>query len=223
MSTSFVGATSFRTKVLGSKLNSPKRFPYILRSIIIDARPEVLLVLSEEYLVQQAVNGNQAAFTQLYNQNFDRIHRYIYIKVRDRAEAEDLTQDVFIRALESINTYKWRDLPFAAWLFKIAHNRVIDHVRKQSKEKRAPLEEAYTRSVEDPIQMTERDYEVYQLKVALEQLPEAQRDVATLRFIGQLSIAEVARTLGKSEGTVKALQFNATASLRKALYGKLDG
>jgi RNA polymerase sigma-70 factor (ECF subfamily) len=180
-------------------------------------------VLSEEYLVQQAVNGNQAAFTQLYNQNFDRIHRYIYIKVRDRAEAEDLTQDVFIRALESIGTYKWRDLPFAAWLFKIAHNRVIDHVRKQSKEKRAPLEEAYTKSVEDPIQMTERDYEVYQLKVALEQLPEAQRDVATLRFIAQLSIAEVARTLGKSEGTVKALQFNATASLRKVLHGKLDG
>jgi len=180
-------------------------------------------VLSEEYLVQQAVNGNQAAFTQLYNQNFDRIHRYIYIKVRDRAEAEDLTQDVFIRALESINTYRWRDLPFAAWLFKIAHNRVIDHVRKQSKEKRAPLEEAYARSVEDPIQMTERDYEVYQLKEALEQLPEAQRDVATLRFIGQLSIAEVAHTLGKSEGTVKALQFNATASLRKALHGKLDG
>jgi len=180
-------------------------------------------VLSEEYLVQQAVNGDQAAFTQLYNQNFDRIHRYIYVKVRSQAEAEDLTQDVFIKALESISSYKWRDLPFAAWLFKIAHNRVIDHVRKVSKEKRASLDEAHAVSVEDPIQMTERNFEVYQLKEALEQLPGAQREVATLRFIGQLTISEVARTLGKSEGTVKALQFNATASLRKALHGKLDG
>jgi len=180
-------------------------------------------VLSEEHLVQRAVNGDQGAFTQLYNQNFDRIHRYIYVKVRNQAEAEDLTQDVFIKALESIGFYKWRDLPFAAWLFKIAHNRVIDHVRKVSKEKRASLDEAYAKSVEDPVQMTERNFEVYQLKEALEQLPGAQREVATLRFIAQLSIAEVAKTLGKSEGTVKALQFNATASLRKALYGKLDG
>jgi len=179
-------------------------------------------VLSEEYLVQQAVNGDQAAFTQLYNQNFDKIYRYIYVKVRNQVEAEDLTQDVFIKALESIGSYQWRALPFAAWLFKIAHNRVIDRMRKQSKEKRASLEEAYAHSMEDPVQMTERNFEVYQLKQALEQLPEAQREVAMLRFIGQLSIAEVAKTLGKSEGTVKALQFNATASLRKALYGKWD-
>jgi RNA polymerase sigma-70 factor (ECF subfamily) len=71
--------------------------------------------------------------------------------------------------------------------------------------------------------MTEKNFEIYQLKEALEQLPEAQREVATLRFIGQLSIAEVAKALGKSEGTVKALQFNATASLRKTLYEKING
>ena len=180
-------------------------------------------MLSEEHLVRQAVNGDQAAFTQLYNQNFDRIHRYIYVRVRSQAEAEDLTQDVFIKALESIGSYKWRDLPFAAWLFRIAHNRVIDHIRKVSKEKRASLDEAYAKSGEDPIQVTEQNFEVYQLKEAMEQLPEAQKEVATLRFIGQLSIAEVARALGKSEGTVKALQFNATASLRKTLYGKMNG
>jgi RNA polymerase sigma-70 factor (ECF subfamily) len=180
-------------------------------------------VLSEERLVQKAVNGDQEAFAQLYNQNFDRIHRYIYVKVRSQAEAEDLTQDVFIKALGSIGSYKWRELPFAAWLFKIAHNRVIDHVRKVSKEKSTSLDEAYAKSVEDPIQMTEKNFEIYQLKEALEQLPEAQREVATLRFIGQLSIAEVAEALGKSEGTVKALQFNATASLRKTLYEKING
>ncbi len=180
-------------------------------------------MLSEEHLVQRAVNGDQTAFTQLYNQNFDRIYRYVYVRVRSQAEAEDLTQDVFIKAMEAIGSYKWRDLPFAAWLFRIAHNRVIDHIRKVSKEKRASLDEAYAQSTEDPVEMTEKSFEVYQLKQALEKLPKAQREVATLRFIAQLSIAEVAKALGKSEGTVKALQFNATASLKTVLHGKLDG
>jgi len=172
---------------------------------------------SEEYLVKQAVNGDQTAFTQLYNANFDRIYRYIYTRVKSQAEAEDLTQDVFIKALEAIGNYKWRDLPFAAWLFKIAHNTVIDHVRKISREKRADFDEAHLATVEDPVEMSEREFEVEQLKMALEKLPEAQREVATLRFIAQLSIAETARVLGKSEGTIKALQFNATTSLRKML------
>jgi len=172
---------------------------------------------SEEYLVKQAVSGDQRAFTQLYNANFDRIYRYIYAKVRSQAEAEDLTQDVFIKALEAIGNYKWRDLPFAAWLFKIAHNTVIDHVRKLSREKRTEFDEAHLATIEDPVEMSERQFEVEQLKMALEKLPQAQREVATLRFIAQLSIAETARVLGKSEGTIKALQFNATMSLRKVL------
>lgn len=179
-------------------------------------------MLSEEYLVQQAVNGDQAAFTKLYDSNFDKIYRYIYLRVKNQVEAEDLTQDVFIKALGSIGSYKWRDLPFSAWLFKIAHNRVIDYVRKSSKEKRASLDEARAVSMEDPVGITEQNFEVYELMAALERLPEAQREVVTLRFIGQLSIAEVAKTLGKSEGTVKALQFNATASLRKVLIRNWD-
>ena len=180
-------------------------------------------MFSEEYLVKQAVNGDQAAFTELYDRNFDRIYRYIYVKVKDQAEAEDLTQDVFIRALEAISSYKWRDLPFAAWLFRIAHNRVVDHIRKASKEKRASLDEARAVGMEDPVQIAEQHSEVQELRAALERLPEAQREVATLRFIAQLSIAEVAKMLGKSEGAVKALQFNATASLRKVISGEWNG
>jgi RNA polymerase sigma-70 factor, ECF subfamily len=179
-------------------------------------------VLIEEQLVQRAINGDRDAFTHIYDLHFDKIYRYIYVKVRSQAEAEDLTQDVFIKAYEGINSYKWRDLPFTAWLFKIAHNRVIDYVRKSSKEKKASLDEAGGIASGDPVYMTEQNYEVYQLKVALQQIPEAQREVATLRFISELSIAEVAKALGKSEGTVKALQFNAVASLRKLLYGKFD-
>jgi len=180
-------------------------------------------VLIEEQIVQRAVNGDREAFTALYDRHFDKIYRYIYVKVRSQAEAEDLTQDVFIKAYEAIKSYKWRDLPFTAWLFKIAHNRVIDHVRKTAKEKKTSLDEAGAIASGDPVYMTEQNFEIYQLKDALTKLPDAQREVATLRFIAELSIAEVAVTLGKSEGTVKALQFNAIASLRKLLYGKING
>ena len=194
-----------------------------MRLYIINTRQfGVNLVLIEEQVVQRAVNGDREAFTYIYDLHFDKIYRYIYVKVHSQAEAEDLTQDVFIKAYEAIKSYKFRDLPFTAWLFKIAHNRVIDHVRKSSKEKKASLEEAGAISSGDPVHMTEQNFEIYELKTALEKLPDAQREVATMRFISELSISEVALALGKSEGTVKALQFNAVASLRKLLYGKFD-
>jgi RNA polymerase sigma-70 factor (ECF subfamily) len=180
-------------------------------------------VLSEEQIVRRAVNGDREAFTYIYNLHFDKVYRYIYIKVRSQIEAEDLTQEVFIKAYEGIRNYRWKELPITAWLFRIAHNHVIDYIRKISKEKRADLSEADAISGGDPVYMTEQNFEIYELKNALEKLPDAQREVATLRFISELSISEVALTLGKSEGTVKALQFNAIASLRKLLYGKING
>ncbi|MBL7208950.1 MAG: sigma-70 family RNA polymerase sigma factor [Dehalococcoidia bacterium] len=178
---------------------------------------------SEENLVRQAVDGNQQAFTQLYDEHFDRIYRYIYFRVTSQAEAEDLTQEVFLKALQAIGSYKWRDLPFAAWLFRIAHNQVIDHLRKRSKQKKAPLEEAAAVSMEDPVAMTEHKSEIEELTSAVKELPSAQQEVISLRFISGLPIAEVAKTLGKSEGTVKALQFNGTVSLRRILAGKGNG
>jgi len=180
-------------------------------------------VSSEENLVRQAIDGNQSAFTELYDEHFDRIYRYIYFRVSSRAEAEDLTQEVFLKALQAIGSYKWRDVPFASWLFRIAHNQVIDHSRKQSKQKRAPLEEAAAVSMEDPVAMTEQKFEVEELTAALKKLPSAQQEVISLRFIAGLPIAEVAKALGKSEGTVKALQFNGTVSLRKILSRTWNG
>lgn len=178
---------------------------------------------SEESLVRQAVEGNQLAFTQLYNEHLDKIYRYIYFRVNSRAEAEDLTQEVFIKALEAISSYKWRDVHFASWLFRIAHNQVVDYFRKQSKQKRVSLEEVATVSVEDPVAMTEQKLEVKELSDALEKLPSAQREVISLRFIAGLPIAEVAKAVDKREGTVKALQFQATAALRKILFEKENG
>lgn len=178
---------------------------------------------SEENLVRQAVDGNQQAFTRLYDEHFDKVYRYMRFRVSNQAEAEDLTQEVFLKALQAIGSYKWRDVPFASWLFRIAHNQVIDHFRKQSKEKKAPLEEAAAVSMEDPVAMAEQKSDIDELTSAVKELPSAQQEVISLRFIAGLPIAEVARTLGKSEGTVKALQFNGTVSLRRILSGKGNG
>ncbi|GAH71496.1 unnamed protein product, partial [marine sediment metagenome] len=87
----------------------------------------------EKDVVSRAVKGDGGAFAQLYEEHFDRIYRYVYLKVGNQAEAEDLTQEVFVKALEAIGSYKWRNLPFVAWLFRIAHNQVIDYLRKQGR------------------------------------------------------------------------------------------
>lgn len=179
-------------------------------------------MVNEEYIVQQAVDGNQAAFTQLYDIYFDRIYRYIYVRLRRQDEAQDLTQEVFIKALKAIESYKVGKTPFAAWLFRIAHNQVIDHVRKYKKGIEMSLDEAPPSvGAEDPVAIIEQRFEVAELNAAIMALSPAQQEVISLRFIAELPIADVARILSKSEGTVKALQFNATISLRKLLAGRI--
>ncbi len=179
-------------------------------------------MVNEEYIVQQAVDGNQAAFTQLYDIYFDRIYRYIYVRLRRQDEAQDLTQEVFIKALKAIESYKVGKAPFASWLFRIAHNQVIDHVRKHKKGIEMSLDEAPPSvGAEDPVAIIEQRFEVAELNAAIMALSPAQQEVISLRFIAELPIADVARILGKSEGTVKALQFNATISLRKLLAGRI--
>lgn len=179
-------------------------------------------MVNEEYIVQQAVDGNQDAFTQLYDVYFDRIYRYIYVRVRRQDVAEDLSQEVFIKALKAIGSYKIGKAPFASWLFRIAHNQVIDHVRKYKKGLEISLDEAPPSvGAEDPVAIIEQKFEVAELNAAIMELSPAQQEVISLRFIADLPIAEVARVLGKSEGTVKALQFNATISLRKLMVRRI--
>ena len=179
-------------------------------------------MVNEEYIVQQAVDGNQSAFTQIYDIYFNKIYRYIYVRLRKQAESEDLTQEVFIKALKAIGSYKIGKTPFASWLFRIAHNQVIDYVRKYAKNLETSLDEAPpTVGAEDPVAMIEQKFEIAELNMAMMELSPAQQEVISLRFIAELPIAEVAKILGKREGTVKALQFNGTASLRRLLAGRI--
>ncbi len=169
-------------------------------------------------IVKGAVNGDAAAFSQLYEIYFDRVYRYIYFKIKKQNESEDLTQEVFIKAMNAIGSYKIGEIPFSAWLFRIAHNQIIDYIRKSSRVQVSSLNEATTSLItDDPVSNAEKNIQLEELMRAIETLPPAQQEVITLRFIVGLGIAEIAQLLGKSTGTIKALQFTATESLKKKL------
>jgi len=174
-------------------------------------------VQNEENLVRRAQQRDEEAFTQLYEEYFDKIYRYITLRIGDQAEAEDMTQQVFVKVLHSISSFKWKGIPFSAWLFRIAHNQVVDYLRKRKRYATAPLDESLKGNEIDPQRAAEQNLDIEQLLLATQRLTEAQREVISLRFTSELSIAEVAKIMGKNEGAVKALQHSAIAALRKAL------
>ena len=171
----------------------------------------------EQSLVQQAQRHDKEAFAQLYEKYFDKIYRYVTLKIGNRVEAEDMTQQVFINALQSISSYKWRGFPFSAWLFRIAHNQVVDYLRKKTRQPVVSLNESSTISDSNIQKTIEKKMDIEQMVLATEKLTPAQKEVILLRFAGELPIAQVAKLMGKSEGAVKALQHSAIVALRKTL------
>jgi len=137
--------------------------------------------------------------------------------VSNREEAEDMAGQVFLKALESISSFKWRGVPVSAWLFRIAHNQVIDYWRNAKSKGSLPLDESLVSNDIDPEEVAEMNLDIGRLVQALRQLTKAQREVIELRFAAELSTAEVAKTLGKSQGAVKVLQHNALKTLRRRL------
>jgi len=173
-------------------------------------------VQDEERLVRRA-QQDQGAFAQLYEEYFSKIYRYVVLKIGNEMEAEDVTQQVFLKALQSISSFKWKGRPFSAWLFRIAHNQVVDYLRKKTRRATSPLDESRIAAKGGPEQIVEQKLNIEQLLLATGQLTKAQQEVISLRFAGELSIAQVARVMGKSQGAVKALQHSAIVTLRKTL------
>ena len=132
-------------------------------------------------------------------------------------EAEDVTQQVFLNVLQSISSFRWRGVPFSAWLFRIAHNQVVDYLRKKTRQATKSLDESLVISKNDPQLLAEQRFNIEQLILATKRLTKAQQEVIALRFVSELSTAQVAKVMGKSEGAVKALQHSAIVALRKAL------
>ncbi len=176
----------------------------------------------ERELVARAQAGNAAAFGELYERYVDRLYSYVAFKLGDRTEAEDVTEQVFLKALESIGSFRWQGVPFSAWLFRIAHNQIVDCLRRRSRRPQAPLDVRLRDEtpVADPEEQFDRLAEREELLAALAKLTELQRRVIELRFAAELPNAEVARILGRTEGAVKALQHAAIEALQRHLRPK---
>jgi RNA polymerase sigma-70 factor (ECF subfamily) len=181
-------------------------------------------VQEELNLVQRARQGDHEAFARLYEAHFDKIFRYLVLKIRNQTEAEDMTQQVFIKAYESIGSYQLQGVPFTAWLFRIAHNQMVDFIRKESKKPTVPLDESFPIKDDSDLEgEVETKIEMEKVVLATKQLTIAQREVISLRFAGGLSITEAAKTMRKSEGAIKALQHSAILALRKTLLAGEKG
>lgn len=153
----------------------------------------------------------------LYDAYFDKIARYAYSRIGDRTAAEDLAGEVFLKALESLNKFEERGLPMEAWLFKIAHNQVVDHLRAASKTKTVPIETVEIKDQADPQQWAEINIEMQRVSLAMKQLTPEQAEVIRLRFFGGLGSKEVAAMLGKNDGAVREMQRAAMEKMRNLL------
>ena len=184
------------------------------------AQPPVTPVGQEDdrALAVRASHGDVEAFGLLYDRHVDAVYRYVYYRVRDDAEAEDLTSEVFMRALKAMSRYEPRQA-FLAWLYRIARNAVIDRVRRGGRQ--VAFEDALEHPM--PEHIVEPDVELLArsdsdaLRSALRKLTPLQQEVIILRFLEGFSTQEVARLVGKREGTVRGIQFRAIGTLRQLI------
>lgn len=168
---------------------------------------------AHERLLIEAAQQDPKRFAALYQANFHRVYAYVARRVHDRAEAEDVTAEVFHSALVNLRRFQWRGVPFAAWLLRIAANALADRWKRQAGTKELPVDDHEDELAGvDPT--VERKAMLFQM---VERLPDDQRLVIFRRFIDQKSVREIAQELGRSEGAVKQLQFRALESLRSQL------
>ena len=169
-------------------------------------------------LVRRAQRGDRQAFSELYELYCPKIYAYVLRHVSGDVEvAQDLTSDVFVKAMEHVGTYRFQDVPFSSWLYRIAHNRVIDHYRRAPKLQPVALQD------EDPVADKAASLDVSWIlnrKVlydAISMLTPEQRSVIVLRLLQSRSVAETAATIGRSEDAVKQLQRRGLAALERIL------
>jgi RNA polymerase sigma-70 factor (ECF subfamily) len=182
--------------------------------------PGVAGQATDERRLVEAAQRDPEEFDALYELHFERVYAFVASRVRDRTTAEDVTSEVFHKALANLTSYEWRGVPFVAWLFRIAANAIVDHFKRAAREFPAP---------HDPPEIpTDPDLQASEMR-AIEhraqlfrlvgQLPEVQKQVVYGRFVEQRSIRELAEQLGKSEGAIKQLQLRAIQSLRAQMEG----
>ena len=178
---------------------------------------------NEEDVLTRASQGDRDAFGLLYERDIDRIFNYVYYRTGNLHDAEDLTARVFQRAMNHIQSYTDRGVPFSAWLYRIAHNLVANWHRDNSRRKEVPLED-YTQQPQRALAPEARvvdNQELEDLLKAIRRLPPDRQQLLILKFVEGMSNAEVAMIMMRSEGAIKSLYHRTLMALRDEL-SKMD-
>jgi RNA polymerase sigma-70 factor (ECF subfamily) len=174
---------------------------------------------SEKSLIEKAIQRDRSAFTALYDRYVDQVYRHVYYKLSNRTEAEDITQETFVKAWKAIHKFKQTGAPFVAWLITIARHLIADHYKKRPN--LVNLDDlvlpASDHPSSDPQRMAEASFNQEMVRKAVLKLKDDQQKVVMMRFIDGLSYAEIAQALGKSEGAVRVIQFRALSGLKQIL------
>ncbi len=170
----------------------------------------------EELAIKTAA-GDREAFAELYRALVEPVFRYLYWSMGSREDAEDLAEEVFVRALLNMGSFNPARAPLKAWIFRIAHNLLVDHQRRGARRRREELDERVVDDSKPVPQRIEEEERARTLRESLRGLPSAQRQVITMKYFAGMSNAEVAKALGRSEGAINALQHRALRSLGKTL------
>jgi len=173
--------------------------------------PAASALRDDERALVEAAQRDPGRFAELYEGNFERVYAFVLRRVRDREEAEDVTSDVFHRALANLGHFEWRGVPFAAWLLRIAANAIADRSLRAARDREVPEPEPRE---EPSLEEIEHRARLFRL---VDRLPVDQRRVILMRFGEQKTIREIAQELARSEGAVKQLQLRGLQTLRARL------
>lgn len=170
-------------------------------------------------LVAQAQKGDTDAFSKIYDNLVKPIYRYIYYRV-DKGIAEDLTEETFLKAWQNLKKYKKGKTPFSSWIFRIAHNLVCDYYRKNQTVSEIDENIADPQERKSPKMQVNIKLNQLKLRKAIKKLPDNYQQVIILKYINELDNPDIAKTINKSEGAVRTLQFRALKQLRTILSEK---
>lgn len=172
----------------------------------------------EEQLIQKARRGDQESFGALYDAYFPKIYRFIFLKVSSKTDAEDLSHQVFLNAWRNIGGYRSRGFPFSSWLYRIAHNAVIDFYRMRRDHIAIELvhQERFAESTTTETEL-DQTTDLLAVQEALGTLKSEEQSLLIMKFVDELSNKEIAEALGKTEGAVRVMQHRALKQLRQKL------
>jgi len=171
-------------------------------------------------LVRKAIEGNVEAYGEVYKLCLDRIYRYVFYQVKDTMTAEDITEEVFIKAWKAIRTCRGQEDTFLPWLYRIAHNQMIDTLKKEIKVLQSTDTNAFIDNFEERV---EQSLKWQQVLDNISTLPEQQRQVVILKFIEGVDNIEISLIMGKRQGAIRILQMRALTALRRQLSKEASG